>query len=106
MTQDEFRAAMNAANRENRLLWLTDGLVSGIALGYDRTSAPWFQEAFPKADLVMFTPKIRFLRPDGTEGASPSNGSAFFAVGEQGVAALKRAGLGFLATPTPRKALT
>lgn len=35
MTQDEFRAAMNAANRENRLLWLTDGLVSGIALGYD-----------------------------------------------------------------------
>jgi hypothetical protein len=35
MTQDEFRAAMNAAKRENRLLWVTNSTVSGIALGYD-----------------------------------------------------------------------
>jgi hypothetical protein len=35
VTQDEFRAAMNAAKREGRLLWVTNGTVSGIALGYD-----------------------------------------------------------------------
>ena len=35
MTQDEFRNAMNRAKRENRLLWVTNGAISGIALGYD-----------------------------------------------------------------------
>lgn len=35
MTQDEFREAMNRSKRENRLLWVTNGAVSGIALGYD-----------------------------------------------------------------------
>jgi hypothetical protein len=35
VTQDEFREAMNRAKRENRLLWVTNGTVSGIALGYD-----------------------------------------------------------------------
>ena len=35
MTQDEFREAMNAAKKADRLLWLTDGTVSGIALGYN-----------------------------------------------------------------------
>lgn len=35
MTQDEFGEAMNRAKRENSLLWVTNGVVSGIALGYD-----------------------------------------------------------------------
>jgi hypothetical protein len=35
MTQDEFREAMNRAKRESRLLWVTNGTISGIALGYD-----------------------------------------------------------------------
>ena len=47
---------------------------NGIALTPDRTSAAWFQAAWPKADAVLFTPKLRFLRPDGSEGKSPSNG--------------------------------
>jgi hypothetical protein len=74
----------------------------GIALTPDRTSAPWFQEAWPRADLVMFTPKLKFLRPDGSEGASPSNGTALWAVGKNGCAALRRAeqvGFGILSAP-------
>jgi hypothetical protein len=35
MTQDEFREAMNRSKLENRLLWVSNGTVSGIALGYD-----------------------------------------------------------------------
>lgn len=64
---------------------------NGIALTPDRTSAPWFQDAWGKADAVLFTRKIRFLRPDGSEGKSPSNGTALFASGERAVAALRRA---------------
>lgn len=75
---------------------------NGIALTPDRTSAPWFQEAWKRAGLVLFTRKIRFLRPDGSEGKSPSNGTALWAAGDAGKAALIRAaghGLGILALP-------
>lgn len=75
---------------------------NGIALTPDRTSAPWFQAAMPLMDAVLFTPKLKFLRPDGTRGASPSNGTALMAMGWQGVGALHRAagrGLGILLTP-------
>ena len=78
---------------------------NGIALVPDRTSAPWFQTAFAKADAVLFTRKLRFLRPDGSEGKSPSNGSALMAIGPQGSTALDRAyrcGLGILAFPAER----
>ena len=72
----------------------------GIALTPDRTSAPWFQEAWNKADAVLFTRKIKFIRADGTEGTSPSNGTALFACGPKGVDALRLAqlrGLGIFA---------
>lgn len=75
---------------------------NGIALTPDRTSAPWFRAAWQYADAVLFTPKIRFLRPDGTEGKSPSNGTALWAAGDDAVKALERAasdGLGILARP-------
>ncbi|MES2289253.1 MAG: DNA N-6-adenine-methyltransferase [Pseudomonadota bacterium] len=90
--------------RNSLTAWLDKfvGHGNGIALVPDRTSAPWFRAAFPAMDAVMFTPKIRFLRPDGSEGKSPSNGSALMAIGEHGVAALHNAarnGLGILATP-------
>lgn len=74
----------------------------GVALTPDRTSAPWFQRAWQSADLALFTRKIRFLRPDGSEGKSPSNGTALWAAGKRGEAALRRAaanGLGILALP-------
>ncbi|WP_454280552.1 DNA N-6-adenine-methyltransferase [Sphingomonas sp. Marseille-Q8236] len=74
----------------------------GIALTPDRTSAPWFWDAWSKADRVLFTRKIRFLRPDGTEGVSPSNGTCLWAAGDRAVVALERAataGLGILGQP-------
>ena len=75
---------------------------NGIALVPDRTSAPWFQEAFVRVDGVLFTRKLKFLRPDGSVGNSPSNGTALLALGGQGLDALRRAsdgGFGILAVP-------
>lgn len=74
----------------------------GIALTPDRTSAPWFQDAWSKAELALFTPKLKFIRPDGSPGKSPSNGTCLFAVGRQARVALQNAadaGLGILAKP-------
>lgn len=75
---------------------------NGIALTPDRTSAPWWQDAAKKADCILFIAgKIRFIRPDGTEGKSPSNGTTLFATGSSGIRALHRAakrGVGFLST--------
>lgn len=73
---------------------------NGIALTPDRTSAPWFQQFAPSADLLLFLPKVRFLRPDGTEGKSPSTGTCLMAVGEAGADALRKAAwMGLLARP-------
>ena len=73
---------------------------NGIALTPDRTSAPWFQCWARVADALLFLPKVRFLRPDGSEGKSPSNGTVLMAAGEKGSAALYRASrLGWLAKP-------
>lgn len=64
----------------------------GIALTPDRTSAPWWQAAAREADGTLFIHgKVRFERPDGTEGKSPSNGSTLFAAGDRAVDALQRA---------------
>lgn len=75
---------------------------NGIALTPDRTSAPWFRKAWNRADLVLFMPKVRFVRPDGSEGKSPSTGTALWASGSKGHDALVQAarqGLGILAKP-------
>lgn len=75
---------------------------NGIALTPDRTSAPWFWDAWRRADRVLFTRKIRFLRPDGSEGVSPSTGTALWAAGARASAALDRAasaGFGILGQP-------
>lgn len=77
---------------------------NGIALTPDRTSAPWFHEAWPCADAVLFVcEKIKFIRPDGPIGKQPGTGTALWAVGPRGVAALENAasvGFGILASPT------
>lgn len=65
---------------------------NGIALTPDRSSAPWWQQAARRADAMLFVDgKIRFIRPDGTEGKSPSTGTTLFAAGRRGVEALARA---------------
>ena len=80
---------------------------NGLALTPDRTSAAWFRDAWTRADAVLFTPKIRFIRPDGTEGIAPANGTALWAVGDRAVSALTRAAvgnLGILARPVKSEA--
>lgn len=79
----------------------------GVALVPDRSSAPWWHKANLRADAVLVVGKpeperghgnkIRFIRPDGSTGASPAQGTHLFAVGSRGVRALinaQRAGLG------------
>jgi hypothetical protein len=85
---------------------------NGVALVPDRTSAPWWHQFAKRADLILFvgkpnpprgqSNKLKFLRPDGTRGDSPAQGTALLAVGNRGAAALRNAasaGLGFLARP-------
>jgi hypothetical protein len=71
---------------------------NGIALVPDRTSAPWWQDLADWAEQIFFiNGKVRFIRPDGTQGKSPSVGTTLLALGEKGVSALEsaeRAGLG------------
>lgn len=76
---------------------------NGIALTPDRTSAPWWQDAARKADAILFVNgKVKFIRPDGSLGKQPGNGTTLFSIGGEGFKALERAekaGLGWLAVP-------
>ena len=65
---------------------------NGIALTPDRTSAPWWQDANRRADATLFIAgKVKFLRPDGSEGKSPGSGTTLFAAGQRAAEALRRA---------------
>jgi hypothetical protein len=81
----------------------------GIALTPDRTSAPWWQAAAVRAQLMLFVGgKIRFIDANGAPGVSPAQGTTLMAVGTQGCEALHRAaarGLGVLVTPSAGKFL-
>jgi hypothetical protein len=84
--------------------WL-DKFVShgnGIALVPDRTSASWFQHYAKYTDLMLFmSPKVKFIRPDGSLGKSPNVGTVLWGIGEKAENALFRAkSLGFLARKT------
>lgn len=62
---------------------------NGIALTPDRTSAPWWQKASKQADAILFIKgKVKFIKPNGELGKSPSNGTTLFAYGQKGVQAL------------------
>lgn len=77
----------------------------GIALVPDRTSAPWWQEFAPRADLVLAVArKIKFIGVDGQPGKSPAQGTTLLAAGQDAVSALEqasRSGLGSLFQPWP-----
>lgn len=64
---------------------------NGIALVPDRTSAPWFQRWAPRAWSHLYLPKVKFQRPDGSVGKSPSNGTVLLAIGMNGYFALRNA---------------
>lgn len=78
-------------------------LGNGIALVPDRTSAPWWQQFAPRAELALFvSPKLKFIGADGNPGKSPAQGTTLLAVGYRGTKALEAAasaGLGALMTP-------
>jgi hypothetical protein len=73
---------------------------NGIALTPDRTSAPWWQNAAKKSSAIMFiNGKVKFVKPDGSTGDSPSTGTTLFAYGYKAKLALYQAeanGLGIL----------
>ncbi|AEG04258.1 DNA N-6-adenine-methyltransferase [Sinorhizobium meliloti] len=65
---------------------------NGIALVPDRTSAPWWQEMADCADRILFIGgKVRFIKPDGTTGDSPSVGTTLIGMGRRAVIALEKA---------------
>ena len=68
---------------------------NGIALLFNRCDSKMFQEIiFPKADSIMFLKKrIKFYRPDGTQGRSPGCGSLLISFGKHNTKILERSGL-------------
>lgn len=73
---------------------------NGIALTPDRTSAPWWQQFAPKADMILFcSPKIKFIGADGKPGSSPAQGTCLMGIGRRSWDPLYRAqaeGLGVI----------
>jgi len=71
--------------RNSILPWLEKFFLhSGIALTPDRTSAPWYHYALQKSSSFLIVKgKVKFLRPDGTKGKSPSTGTTLFGSGEK-----------------------
>jgi hypothetical protein len=76
---------------------------NGVALVPDRTSAPWWQDYAPRADLALSVRgKLKFIGADGQPGRSPAQGTTLLAAGQQGAWALRNAasaGLGSLWQP-------
>lgn len=87
---------MNApfGHQKDKFLWLNKFIAhgNGIALTPDRTSAPWWQHTAKNTDAILLVDgKIKFIKPDGTLGESPGNGTTLFAIGEKAVEALMNA---------------
>ncbi len=98
-------------HQSTKRLWLRKffGHGNGVALMPDRTSAPWFQEFAPKADVILWVNgKIKFDRPDGSRGEQPGDGTVLLGVGRQASEALRGAStLGMVtakAQPVARRA--
>ncbi len=65
---------------------------NGIALVPDRTSAPWWQDFAPRAELILFVaPKLKFIGADGRPGNSPAQGACLLGIGRRASAPLYRA---------------
>ena len=65
---------------------------NGIALTPDRTSTKWWNDAAKRCDAVLFVHgKVKFIKPDGTTGDQPANGTTLFAYGKKAAYALERA---------------
>ncbi len=84
-----FEGRNDKAKWLNKMYWHKNGIV----LTPDRSSTEWWQQAAKQCDaLLMVQGKIKFIRPDGSHGMSPSNGTTLFAYGQKAVQALIRGG--------------
>lgn len=74
-------------------LWLNKFFAhgNGIALSPDRTSSPWFREAWSRADAVMFAGRTPFLPRCGKPAGNPAFGTTLWAAGQLGRSVLRRA---------------
>jgi len=64
---------------------------NGIALVFAKIEAKWFHDTVlyqAKAAKFLYN-RIRFLRPDGTPGVQPRNGSMLLAYGKENVEILR-----------------
>lgn len=62
---------------------------NGIAIVPNRTGTDWWQDAAARSSGLLFVRgKIKFLRPDGTEGGSPGYGNVLMSYGLRMAAAL------------------
>lgn len=79
-------------NQRSKFDWINKFLDhgNGIALMPDRTSAPWWQYFARNVDSILFVDgKIKFIKPDGSIGESPGNGTTLFARGNDADLALQ-----------------
>lgn len=57
---------------------------NGIAIVPNRTATDWFQDfARHAGGLLLIHGKVKFIRPDGTEGRSPGYGNVLIAYGRK-----------------------
>lgn len=68
---------------------------NGIALLFNRCDSKMFQDLiFPNASAILFVRgRIKFYRPDGTQGDSPGCGSVLIAFGESNAEALEKSNI-------------
>lgn len=68
---------------------------NGMALVPNRTGSDWWQDFAQQADALLFVRgKVKFLRPDGTEGESPGYGNVLMAFGRAMAGALRSSRIG------------
>lgn len=93
--------------RKDKAIWLARFFAhgNGIALTPDRTSAPWWQQFMPRADLILFVAhKIKFISFDGRPNKQPGQGTCLWGIGPRAREPLLRAreeGLGVIMEPRP-----
>ena len=76
---------------------------NGVAIVRAYTSSGWWHDFAPKAQGILFPRgKTKFLRPDGTEGKSPSSGVAFLCCGERACKAARQSNLGMYMEEPPQ----
>ena len=62
---------------------------NGIFLAPDQTSAKWYKQLSLNTEYMMcLDGRVKFVKPDGTTGDSPANGTNLFSIGIDGWRAL------------------